>query len=154
MNLKKSDKHIERILISLERGATLRASCDAAHITPATFWNWRKKDPELADKVEQIEQSNIAMVEDALFSTAIGGAVISRKTKLKQGKVVEVQETFAAPNVAAQCFFLSNRKSDKWKNNRDHFIIAKDEHLKESEFKLLSTEEEAEAKELLKEFER
>ncbi|MDD3947406.1 MAG: hypothetical protein PHI19_06165 [Clostridia bacterium] len=154
MNLKKSDVHIGRILLSLENGASLRAACEAAKITPWTFWKWRKDDPTLEDRVKQIELSNISIVEGALFATAIGGAIVGTKKKYRYGKLVEEEEKLAPPNVVAQIFYLTNHAPDRYKNNRDRFLGNGDKDLIESEYEILSDDEEQEAAEMLKEFQK
>lgn len=84
----------EAFLKSLESGATIKDSCEAAGISRVTAWRWRKSK-QFKAKVLAIIDSRTQTVEDALYASALKG------------------------NVIAQIFWLKNRASDRWKDVKE-----------------------------------
>jgi len=82
-------------LISIDRGASITESCEAAHVGRATIWRWRKRSKGFNNKVLAIIDSRTQSVEDALYSSCLKG------------------------NVIAQIFWLKNRASDRWKDVKE-----------------------------------
>ena len=80
------------LIVSLENGSTVAATCVGAGISRDTFYRWCKEDPKFGEKVEAAQESRVQHVEDALYKNAINGVL------------------------TAQIFFLCNRAPDKWKN--------------------------------------
>lgn len=85
----------EAFLLSLEKGASITDSCEAAHVSRATIWRWRKRSKGFNNKTLSIIDSRTQSVEDALYSSALKG------------------------NVIAQIFWLKNRASDRWKDVKE-----------------------------------
>jgi len=85
----------EAFLLSLERGASITDSCEAAHVSRATIWRWRKRSKGFNNKTLSIIDSRTQSVEDALYASALKG------------------------NVIAQIFWLKNRASDRWKDVKE-----------------------------------
>lgn len=85
----------EAFLLSLERGASITDSCEAARVSRATIWRWRKRSKGFNNKTLSIIDSRTQSVEDALYSSALKG------------------------NVIAQIFWLKNRASDRWKDVKE-----------------------------------
>ena len=93
---KQREKIINAICLSLEGGSSLQRACkEAGHISEVTFYKWRRQDEALANRVEEIYDSRIGNVEDALYRDAVKG------------------------NTSAQIFFLKNRAKHKWKDQRE-----------------------------------
>ncbi|MBC8612060.1 helix-turn-helix domain-containing protein [Massilimaliae timonensis] len=63
-----------------------------AGITAATLYEWKKKYPEISEALKKGKEVVDFEVENALLQTALSG------------------------NVAAQIFWLKNRKPDKWRD--------------------------------------
>jgi len=85
----------EAFLVSLERGSSISESCEAAHVSRATIWRWRKRSKGFNNKTLSIIDSRTQSVEDALYASALNG------------------------NVVAQIFWLKNRASDRWKDVKE-----------------------------------
>ena len=85
----------EAFLTSLERGSSISESCEAAHVSRATIWRWRKRNKGFDNKTLSIIDSRTQSVEDALYASALKG------------------------NVTAQIFWLKNRASDRWKDVKE-----------------------------------
>jgi hypothetical protein len=82
---------IKAILKSLEKGSSIRKSCEAAGVSTVAFWKWRRDNKDLEEKVKEIQEANIMEVEDAVFISARDG------------------------DSRAQEFYLTNRAPDRWK---------------------------------------
>jgi len=85
----------EAFLASLEKGSSISESCEAAHVSRATIWRWRKRSRGFDNKTLSIIDSRTQSVEDALYASALKG------------------------NVVAQIFWLKNRASDRWKDVKE-----------------------------------
>lgn len=85
----------EAFLTSLERGSSISESCEAANVSRATIWRWRKRSKGFNNKTLSIIDSRTQSVEDALYASALKG------------------------NVTAQIFWLKNRASDRWKDVKE-----------------------------------
>lgn len=101
MNKKETAKNVtnatrnrqkERVLESLEKGASIKDACGYAGLSRMTIWRWREKSKLFKAKVLSIIDSRTQTVEDALYMSAIKG------------------------NVTAQIFWLKNRGGDRWKD--------------------------------------
>lgn len=68
-------------------------SCTAAGIARETFYRWLDEDPDFAKAVEEVNETNIDMVESALFQQINDGNVTATifylKTKGKKRGYVE-----------------------------------------------------------------
>jgi len=83
-------KKIRTALSNLKHGCSIQSSCDAAGITPVSFWRWRQNSNKLESIVNAIMDSRTQIVEDALYNNAIKG------------------------NTNAQIFWLTNKNKIKW----------------------------------------
>ena len=88
----------EAFLASVEKGASISESCEAAHVNKTTIWRWRKKWKSFDNKILAIIDSRSQTVEDALYSTALKG------------------------NIVAQIFWLKNRAKDRWSDKTTHEV--------------------------------
>lgn len=95
----KERKKTKRIVIeSLRNGATKTKACAEANISRDTFYRWLNIGKSFKRGVEGAVESQIGVVEDALYKIAVEGSL------------------------AAQKFFLCNRAPDKWKETTRHEI--------------------------------
>ena len=85
-------KQLRAIIKSIRRGSSIVAACVAVKIDPSTLWEWRKRNNRLNELINNVIDSRIQMVEDALFKKAIEG------------------------DVGAQRLFLTNRAPERWKD--------------------------------------
>lgn len=98
MYKRKSWRLIRVILKSIKKGSSINAACKAASLDVSTFWHWRRKDGRLDELVKSIYESRVAIVEDALYKSALDG------------------------NVTAQIFFLKNRAMDRWRDKQEQEV--------------------------------
>lgn len=83
-----------------------------------TVWLYKATDDEFAQLEAEAEMEANELVEDALFRSALGGALTGRT--FKNGEVAS--ESFAAPNVTAQQVWLYNRNPERWRDQRNLIV--------------------------------
>jgi len=89
----KERREKKRVIIeSLKNGSTRTAACQKAKMERITFYRWLNASKKFRKRVEEALLSQVGVVEDALYKSAVEG------------------------NVTAQKFFLYNRASGKWKD--------------------------------------
>lgn len=96
---------------------------DVAHncgVNKSTFYEWKKKHPELEDAIKKGAAPVDLIVENAMFKRATGYKTIERrKIKLPDGTTrVEVVEKEVPPDTTAGIFWLANRKPQRWKRKQ------------------------------------
>ena len=95
----KERREKRRVIIeSLENGSTRTAAAKQARIERKTFYNWMATSKKFARRINEALLSQVSVVEDALYKTAVEGSV------------------------AAQKFFLCNRASKRWKERVEQQI--------------------------------
>ena len=87
-------------------------------IAVSTLYDWQKKFPEVSEALKNGKEVVDAQVEKALLKKAIGYTFTETKKIVEaDGKRrVEKIERQAHPDVAAQIFWLKNRKPDEWRD--------------------------------------
>lgn len=93
----------ERVLESLEKGASTKDACEYAGVSRMTVWRWREESKLFKVRVLSIIDSRSQTIEDALYTSAIKG------------------------NVTAQIFWLKTRGGDRWKDTHKTEGSAKSE---------------------------
>lgn len=97
-------------------------------ITVSTYYEWKKKYPEISESLKKGKEVVDYEVENALLQKALGMTkVIQKPFKLKEvkyenGKRISEkerieyaeEEVFIPPDTTAQIFWLKNRRPDKW----------------------------------------
>ena len=106
MVTKKKWRVIRAILKSLSNGSTRFVACQAAGINDGTLWRWERKDERLVVLIDNVMESRIKFVEDAVFKSALKGSV------------------------SAQQYFLNNRARKKWQQAPDIVINTGDDNSK------------------------
>jgi len=86
------------IIENLENGSTRTAAAKQARIDRKTFYHWAAASKKFARRINEALLSQVSVIEDALYKTAVEG------------------------NVAAQKFFLCNRASKRWKERIEERI--------------------------------
>ena len=97
-------------------------------INVSTFYDWKKKHPEIQDALKKGMAPADVIVENALYKRATGYKTIERKKiKLPDGTTrVEVIEKEIPPDTTAGIFWLANRKPDRWKRKQVNEIRLED----------------------------
>jgi transcriptional regulator with XRE-family HTH domain len=104
-----------------------------------TLYEWKKKEPNIANTLKKGKEVIDFEVENALLKKALGYTVTLNKQKVtKDGDVVDIQEdVHIAPDTTAQIFWLKNRKPDKWRDKVQNDDDEKDiKNAKEIIFKI------------------
>ena len=109
----------EEGLIKLEGwardGLTDRQIAQNAGITESTLYEWKNKYPEISESLKKGKEIVDYQVENALLKKALGYKTTEMRLT-KDGDLVEVEKEVPG-DVAAQIFWLKNRKPDKWKDS-------------------------------------
>jgi hypothetical protein len=89
-------------------------------INVSTFYEWKKKKPEIREALKKGAAPADVIVENALYKRATGYKTIERKKiKLPDGTTrVEVIEKEVPPDTTAGIFWLANRKPERWKRKQ------------------------------------
>lgn len=99
-----------------------------------TFYKWKKKFPQFDQALKRGHAPVDYRVENALLKRALGydyEEVITEITTVndKQQKHVKKFKKHMPADVGAICFWLKNRKPDKWKNKPVYEGTAEDDVL-------------------------
>ena len=91
-------------------------------VAKSTFWDYKRKYPELAGVLNQGRTSLIEDLEDTLYRKALGLIKVTDTKKYikktKNGEETRVEETIKEipPDTGALIFSLKNLSPDKWKD--------------------------------------
>ncbi|MDR1762771.1 MAG: hypothetical protein LBR64_02270 [Dysgonamonadaceae bacterium] len=107
---------------------TISEICKAVGIGEATYYEWIKKKPEFLEIIKKARNNfDLAIVKDAersLVKMVNGYEVQEKRVTMITGrdKKPKIKEQInitkhIAPNVAATIFLLTNRASERWRNN-------------------------------------
>ena len=96
-------------------------------IAESTFHKWKKDHPEFADALTIGKEEPDGKVEAALYTTALGTTydeiTQQRKPNPETGEEVVtgtvLTRRHVAPSVAAQIFWLKNRRPDRWRDKQE-----------------------------------
>ena len=97
-------------------------------INVATLYRWKNAHSEICEALKNSKDVADRMVEQALFNKALGRCKVTetvkeRRLNVKTGEyeLVVVKETIKGvpPDVAAQVFWLKNRKPNTWRDKRE-----------------------------------
>lgn len=81
----------DQVLRALQEGRTLRDACDEAHVAPGAVLARADQSRRFRRRLEAVPRTALALVEDALYRTALNG------------------------NVPALTLYLCNRSPDRWR---------------------------------------
>jgi hypothetical protein len=90
-------------------------------VAPSTFYDWKRRFPDIAEAVSKGKEIVDIKVENALLKRALGYTYTEVKKEgtvngIKNGTAkVTVTEKTMPPDVAAIIFWLKNRKPDVWR---------------------------------------
>ena len=108
--------------------------CKKMDISVSTFYEWKKKYPELSEALSRGKEIADVEVENALYKTALGYTeTVQKSFKLHhvdydaQGKKIReydylqtgIEQVHVPANVKAQQVWLYNRKPETWRERVD-----------------------------------
>lgn len=102
-------------------------------ITTSTFYEWKKKYPNISESLKKGKEVVDIQVENALYKKALGyNAKVLKHFKLKdiyydgEGRRCEKEylkevfdEVHVPPDTTAQIFWLKNRKPAEWRDKQE-----------------------------------
>jgi hypothetical protein len=102
------------------KGFTDIEMSQALNICEATFNNWKLEHPEFVESIKSGKGLIDEMVQKSLLGRALGCTIKEVKAFCYEGEVVtEVIDKHIVPDVAAQIFWLKNRKPKAWRDKVD-----------------------------------
>ncbi len=95
--------------------------CEVISLHPSTFCEWKGSYAEFAKALEEAREKPVAMVEAALFRSAMGYTHNEEKIFVsKGGKITRVPTIkHYAPNPTSMTFYLKNKAPHKWRERKD-----------------------------------
>lgn len=83
-----------------------------------TLYEWKQKEPNIANTLKKGKEVADYEVENALFKKALGYTIQINEQKVdKDGCVHDlVKDVHVPPDTTAQIFWLKNRKPKKWRD--------------------------------------
>lgn len=113
-------------------GATDEEICTALGIAQSTFYDYKKKYPELSEALRTGRQNVVLTIKAALFKRAIGFEYEERRGTQKNGQLtnIEIFKRYCPPDTTAAQLLLRNYD----KTWRDKDVITSD--LKQQEIDL------------------
>lgn len=105
-------------------------------IRTSTYYEWANRFTEFAEAIKKGKAPVDLQVENALLKKALGYTItvkkpikVKTKKQLKDKGTIEEEhieyadeEVYIAPDTAAQCFWLKNRRPDKWRDKREETV--------------------------------
>lgn len=98
------------------RGLTLEEIASVFGKSVRTLARWAADNPDFRQALKQGRDDADARVEQSLFSRAIGGQIIERRTVTRKGGDEEYIEKLAPSDTTACIFWLKNRRPDSWRD--------------------------------------
>ena len=86
-------------------------------IVPSTLYDWKKKYSDISEALKKGKEVVDRQVENALLKRALG-YTYEEKT-YEYGVETKRVVKQVAPDVGAQCFWLKNRRPDKWRDRQN-----------------------------------
>ena len=86
-------------------------------IVPSTLYDWKKKYSDISEALKKGKEVVDRQVENALLKRAFG-YTYEEKT-YEYGVETKRVVKQVAPDVGAQCFWLKNRRPDKWRDRQN-----------------------------------
>lgn len=113
-------------------GATDEEICSALGISKSTFYDYKKKYPELSEALRTGRQNVVLTIKAALYKRAIGFEYEERRGTQKDGEIknIEIFKRYCPPDTTAAQLLLRNYD----KTWRDKDVITND--LKQQEIDL------------------
>ena len=101
-------------------GLTDEQIAERCGICRDTLYEWKKRFTDISDALKKGKDLADIEVENALFKRACGYTYVETKVEYEDGVEVKRTEiTKEVPgDVGAQCFWLKNRRSDRWRDKQ------------------------------------
>lgn len=111
------DDHLMLLTSWMRRGLTYKEVASNMGISSMTLQRWRKLSKILGDTLNISRDIAVSHVENALYKSALGFRYREQSVTNK-GEVVWV-EKYEKPSIAAQIFYLKNRRPELWSDRKE-----------------------------------
>lgn len=97
-------------------------------ITDSTFYEWKKKYPDISEALKEGKDVVDRQVENALLKSALGYKYdeVTEERRDDMLVVTKVVHKEVQPNTTAQIFWLKNRKRLEWRDRVENAITGAD----------------------------
>lgn len=97
-------------------------------ITDSTFYEWKKKYPEISEALKEGKDTVDRQVENALLKSALGYKYdeVTEERRDDMLVVTKVVHKEVQPSTTAQIFWLKNRKRLEWRDRVENAITGAD----------------------------
>ena len=110
-----------------KRGWTDEQMAELLGISRDTFSNWKKRYPKFFNALKDWKDEADRKVERCLYERACGFSCPEDKVFNHNGNPLVVPTIkHYPPDTTAAIFWLKNRKSDEWRDKREHGFTDKD----------------------------
>lgn len=95
------------------------------NVAPSTYYEWKKKYPELSESLKKGKEVVDRLVENALLKRALGYEYQETTRELMESGelgITKIVTKQISPDTTAQIFWLKNRKPDQWRDKREQNI--------------------------------
>lgn len=120
--------HLGKMAELRGKGAGIIQIAESIGVSHTTLYNYTKKVKELNDALDEGKELLIINLENALWSKALGGAVVKKTTtttyKSSGEEIVRVEEEIAQPDNTAMIFALKSLRPEIYveqKPNNDEY---------------------------------
>lgn len=104
-------------------GATDAEMADFFGVAQSTFYRWKNEYPEFSEALKTAKAEADERVERSLYHRAVGYTFDSEKVFQFQGEIVRGKiKEHVPPDTTACIFWLKNRRSNDWRDIRQHEI--------------------------------
>lgn len=119
-----SDELLPKIEELASKGLTNREIAESFCIGERTFYDWKKKYPQVQQALKKYRGVANIQVENALINNALGQVFTEVKRERRWNKalqcyeivITETTDKFIPGNVTAQIFYLKNRMPERYKD--------------------------------------
>ena len=136
--------NILRLTAWARDGYTHEQIAEKMGIRAKTLWQWRKRFDIIGNALKQGKEPYDIEIENALHDSAKGYFVTVKKPmklrrvrqKAGEGRIEEEyveyvdEQQYIPPQVAAQIFYLKNRKAQDWREKRETVVEMNDQAMK------------------------
>lgn len=114
---------VEQAVKLCKLGATDAEMADFFEVAQSTFYKWKNDYPEFSEALKAGKAEADNRVERSLYNRAVGYTFDSEKVFQFQGQIVRTNtKEHVPPDTTAQIFWLKNRKSQEWRDVRQHEV--------------------------------
>lgn len=110
-------------------GATDREVAEFFEVSEATVHRWKHQHLEFCESLKVGKEAADERVEQSLYRKAVGYTFDSEKVFQFQGAIIRTATVeHVPPDTTAAIFWLKNRKSEEWRDAKEHNVSGNVSH--------------------------